>query len=470
MPDVAPVLKKLRRYDIIRLIGESRRGKVYLATDRVIRRPVAIKAFSLDFLAGPEDSEDRIMREFFVETQTAGALLHPNIVVIYDVGKKDRLLYIVMEFVYGKTILEHQQGDGFTVKKSLEITYELARALEYAHSMGVVHRDIKPENIIISPAGIPKISDFGIARFRKHLKHEKQDLIGSTRFISPEQLLRRDQDHRVDIYQLGVLLFELLTRRMLFKGVNAQDTLLRICNETPPPASRVNPEVPVEVDAIVSKCIEKSPAKRFARAGELAEALADLLRSGIHPGISPDRHLVESLKKFEMFSLFTDRELQLVADAGEFITCPAGQPIIRKNDSDSNFFVLLEGKARVVKRSRILSNFIPGTCFGEIGAFARKKHQAAVVAETDCKLLQINALLFKELDPELQLKMLHIMVRDLSSLIIALDRHIMTLTEGAAAGRPRPTICPLCGFDNRTEIEVCPRCGEIPSALDESRS
>ena len=160
----------------------------------------------------------------------------------------------------------------------------------------------------------------------------------------------------------------------------------------------------------------------------------------------------------------------MVADVAEFITCPAGQPIIRENDSDSNFFVLLEGQARVVKRPRILSNFLPGTCFGEIGAFARKKHLAAVVAETDCKLLQINVLLLKELDPELQLKMLHIVVRNLSSLIIALDRHIMQLTDGRAAGGPGPTICPLCGFDNRTAIEVCPRCGEIPSAVEESRS
>jgi serine/threonine protein kinase len=468
--DVAHVLNKLRRYDIIRLVGEGARGKVYLATERVIRRPVAIKAFSLYGLAGPEDSQDRIMREFFLETRTAGALLHPNIVVIYDVGKKDSLLYIVREFVYGKTILEHQQGDGFSVKKSLEITYELARALEYAHSKGVIHRDIKPENIILSPAGIPKISDFGIARFRKHLKTEKQNLIGSTRFITPEQLLRKEQDHRVDIYQLGVLLFELLTRRMLFKGANAMDTFLKICNESPPPPSRLNPEVPIDVDRIVRRCIERSPDERFARAGELAEALADCLRSGIHPGISPDRELVESLKKFEMFSLFTEREIQIVADVGEFITCPAGLPIIRENDSDSNFFVLLEGKARVVKGSRILSNFLPGTCFGEVGAFARKKRLTAVEAETDCKLLQINALLFQELEPELQLKMLHFVVRNLSNLIIALDRQIMQLTDGGGAGDTGLTVCPLCGFDNHTTIEVCPRCGEIPSASDKSTS
>jgi eukaryotic-like serine/threonine-protein kinase len=282
--------------------------------------------------------------------------------------------------------------------------------------------------------------------------------------------LRREQDHRVDIYQLGVLLFELLTRRMLFKGVNAQDTLLKICTENPLPPGRVNPEVPPEVDRIVIKCLEKSPAKRFARAGELAEALAHCLRSGIHPGISPDRHLVDGLKKFEMFSLFSDREIQMVADVGEFITCPAGEHIIRENDSDSNFFVLLEGEAQVVKRSRILSNFLPGTCFGEIGAFARQRHLAAVVAETDCKLLQINALLFKELDPELQLKMLHIVVRNLSSLVIALDRHIMQMTDDRDARAPGPTICPLCGFDNGTPIEVCPRCGEIRSASGESRS
>lgn len=467
MEDLSVKFQKLRRYDIVRPVGEGAKGKVYLAQDRIIRRPVAIKIFSLDTLADRGAPKDKILREFFLETQTAGALLHPNIVVIYDLGIKYDLLYIVMEFVYGKTILEHQQSSGFTIEKSVELVYELAQALDYAHSRNVIHRDIKPENIIVSQRGIPKITDFGIARFREHLKKERRYLIGSTRFLAPEQVLHLEQDGRVDIYQLGVVFFELLTRRALFKGSSPEETMAKICHETPPPPRAVNPQVPEEIDLIVARCLEKSPGKRFPRARDLAAALGSCLRSGIHTGIAPDRGLVEDLKKFEMFSLFTDTEIRQVARMGEFVTCPRGGHIIRENEADSNFFVLLEGSVKVVKGSRVLTNFLPGDCFGEIGAFARQRRSAAVVAEEDSKLLQINALLFKDLDPALQVKMLHVVLRNLSRLVISLDKEIVRQTNGKGTPRALPNICPICGFDNNGPIEVCPRCGVIPGAIED---
>jgi serine/threonine protein kinase len=457
-------LKRIKRYDIIRPVGEGGMGKVYLATDKIIRRPVAIKIFSLETLPGSQASQEKIMRDFFLETQAAGAMLHPNIVVMYDVGKKGDLLYMVMEFVFGKTILEHQRTRPFSIKKSLELIYELALALDYAHTKGVIHRDIKPENIILSVQGIPKITDFGIARFRKHLKGQRPSLVGSSRFMAPEQILRREQDHRVDIYQLGVVLFELLTRQSPFKGISPEDTLTKICTETPPPPGRINPEISEDIDRIVSTCLEKSPQKRFSTAKDLADALAESLRAGTHQGIAPDTELVQSLKKFELFSLFSDQEIQELITVGEFITCRAGDHIIKENETDSNFFVLLEGNVKVVKRSRVLSDFLPGACFGEIGAFARQKRAAGVLAQEDCKLLQINTLLFKELDPLLQLKMLHIVLRNMASLIISMDSEIMHLQEGKDL-EDRISVCPLCGFDNKTPIEVCPRCGAIPSAL-----
>jgi len=354
-------------------------GRVYLAMDKIIRRPVAIKIFSLEGLPGSDPSKEKIMRDFFLETQTAGALLHPNIVVIYDVGKKRDLLYIVMEFVYGKTILDHQRTSAFSIKKAVEVVYELALALDYAHAKGVVHRDIKPENIILSVQGIPKITDFGIARFRRNLRGQQLSVVGSSRFMAPEQILRREQDHRVDIYQLGVVLFELITRHAAFKGTNSEEIMTRICTESCPPPGRINPQVPRELDLIVTRCLEKSPSKRFPRSKDLADALAEFLRIGRHEGISPNGELVQSLRKFEMFSLFTDQEIQELVKAGDFVTCPAGKYIIEENETDSNFFVLLEGNVMVVKGARILSDFLPGACFGEIGAFARQKRSAGVL-------------------------------------------------------------------------------------------
>ena len=463
----AALLQKIKRYKILRPVGEGGMGKVYLAMDKLIRRPVAIKIFSLEALPGEEAKIEKIKRDFFLEIQAAGVLVHPNIVVMYDVGKKGDLLYMVMEYVYGKTLLACQRLASFSIKKAIEIVYELALALDYAHSKGVVHRDIKPENIIVSTQGVPKITDFGIARFQRHLKRHRLALVGSSRFMAPEQVLLRDQDHRVDIYQLGVVLFELVTRQTPFKGVTSKDTLSKICTETPPPPGRINPDVPEQVDRIVARCLEKSPAKRFSTAKEMADALAEVLRTGMHKGISPNKNLVQSLKKFELFSLFTDHEIQEFVKGAEFITCKAGDHIIKESESDSNFFVLLEGNVKVVKKSRVLSNFLPGACFGEIGAFARQKRTAGVLAAEDCKLLQINALLFKQLDPLVQLKMLHIVLRHMASLIIALDGEITVLSETHGGVREQPLVCPFCGFDNEAPIDVCPRCGAIPSAYEQ---
>jgi eukaryotic-like serine/threonine-protein kinase len=459
----ASKLKRIRRYDVIRSVGEGGMGKVYLAMDKLIRRAVAIKVFSMESVS--ESRSQKIVRDFFLETRTAGSLLHPNIVVIYDVGKKADLLYMVMEFVYGKTLLAHQRMNQFSIKKALELVYELALALDYAHSKGVIHRDIKPENIILSNQGVPKITDFGIARFRRNLKRQRSALVGSSRFMAPEQVLMREQDHRVDIYQLGVVLFELLTRQAPFKGLTSKDTLAKICTDSPPPPGRINPEVPEAVDRIVERCLQKSPSKRFPSARMLADALKECLRIGIHVGIQANGELVGRLQKFELFSLFSDQEIQELVKAGDFVTCRAGEFIIQENESDSNFFVLLDGNARVIKKSRVISDFLPGSCFGEIGAFARQKRSAGVVAQEDCKLLQINALLFKELDPLLQLKMLHIVVRQMASLVISLDSTIMRLSEGKEQQDAVATVCPHCGYDHQALIEICPRCGGIPSAF-----
>lgn len=466
MDDFALTSLKLKRYDIVRPIGKGARGRVYLATDRIIRRPVAIKILSLSEMTDRSHPKDKVMREFFSEIQTAGALLHPNIVVIYDVGMKYDLLYIVMEYVYGKTLLDHQRSAGFSIRKSVDIACQVAQALDYAHSHGVVHRDIKPENIVLSTSGVPKVTDFGIARFRSHLKTDIRYLVGSTRFVAPEQILQQVQDHRVDIYQVGVVLFELLTRKSLFKSSDPKETLARIASEDAPPPSTVNPEVPDEIDRIVLRCLEKAPSNRFQRARELADALAACLRRGIHTGSVPDMDSVKTLTTFELFSRLTDEEVKRVAAGGTFVTYPRGRPIIEDNETDSIFFVLVEGRAKVVKRSRVLRTCLPGSCFGEVEAFTQHTRRATVIAETDCTLLQINPVRLNELEPRLQVKIFRTLVSHLSNLVISLDNEIVELSAGKEGRDSTTTVCPLCGFDNKTPIDVCGRCGAVPSAFD----
>jgi serine/threonine-protein kinase len=454
-------LKSIKRYEIIRPIGEGGMGRVYLAMDRIIRRPVAVKVFRLDEIDGSPSGKKKALRDFFLETQTVGALLHPNIVVIHDVGKKEKLLYMIMEFVYGRTLLDMHRSVNLSAKRIVGIVYELALALDYAHSKEVVHRDIKPENIIMSYQGTPKITDFGIARFRKHLKSRSESIVGSARFMAPEQILRREQDHRVDIYQLGVVMYELLTRQNPFKGENSEETLSRICKDTPAGPDRFNNEVSQELSQLVLQCLEKSVSKRVGTARDLAERLAELLKGGIHRSVTRTDDLEERLKKLDMFARFSKNEIEELIKAARFIGCDPGKPIITETDSESTFYILLEGNVKVVKRSQIITDFLPGACFGAIGAFARQKRSAVVMAVDHCKLLEINALLFNELSEGVRLKILNAVVKDMASLIISLDDQIMNLTQQDRASRSLPRVCPICGYDNKGPIEVCPRCHTI---------
>jgi serine/threonine-protein kinase len=435
LQDTDKLAEKLKRYEVLRPLGSGARGKVYLARDRLIRRHVAIKTIPLEQMAGDgtPHTRNKVLHDFFIETHTAGALLHPNIVVVFDVGKKGDLLYIVMEFVHGKTILEHQRSAGLSLKRSLETVYELAQALDYAHSKGIVHRDIKPENIIISTRGTPKITDFGIARFRRQLLGDQRYLVGSTRFVAPEQILRKDQDHRVDIYQLGVILYELLTRRALFRGETPRDTMDKICNAVPVLPSAINPAIPSSVERIVLRCLEKSPDDRFQRARDFAAAVSDCIRAGAHLGVGVNRELTARLAQLDLFSLFTELEIDQVARVAVVEHMAKKRVILKRREYGSDFWVLVEGRIKAAQGDTTLGSFLPGVCFCEPPPFLRNKLPATLIAESHCKLLRINSEVFKELDPLLQLKLLHNVVRSFSALLISLDADASWKSAGDSA-------------------------------------
>ncbi|MEW6351320.1 MAG: serine/threonine-protein kinase [Thermodesulfobacteriota bacterium] len=466
-PPVPPVIG---RYEIVRAIGEGGMGRVFLATDKVIGRPVALKLISLAWLPEAGISRDDVIPAYLHEIQTAGALLHPNIVVIFDAGIQDDYFYMVMEFVFGKTLLRLQRSNTFSINKALETVYELALAVEYAHSRSVVHRDIKPENIIVSTQGVPKITDFGIARFKRQLRSGREVLIGSSRFMAPEQVLRHEQDHRVDIYQLGVLLYELLTGKNPFRDDSPEITLSRIRDLVPPPPSLFNPQVEEDIDWIVGKCLEKSPQLRFSSARELADYLAQSMRSGIVGGEPPARDLVQRLRQFEIFSMLSGPEIEELARIGDLVSFSRGEAIIRENESDSNFYVLLDGRVQVQKKSRILTRFLPGACFGEIGAFARQRRAATVVAYEPSKLFRINALLFGQCSPHVQLKVLRMVVRHLANLVISLDDEIVRLAPLDTQAEDREDVCQVCRYHSDSPIEICPQCGVVPSRYFSDRS
>src|SRR5437667_7850930 len=236
--------KLLGRYEIVAELGHGAMGVVYKARDPKIDRFVAIKTTSM---AGATPEEQREFRSrFFVEAQAAGRLLHPGIVTVFDVGEEPESNnpYIVMEYIEGQTLREllSARSEKLPLDAALQITEEVAEALDYAHAQGVVHRDIKPENILVTKEGAAKVSDFGIAQLDVSRMTLAGRAIGTPAYMSPEQLEGKPVDGRSDLFSLGALLYTLLTGFSPFQGSSAITVCFKVANRDPLHATVLAPE------------------------------------------------------------------------------------------------------------------------------------------------------------------------------------------------------------------------------------
>lgn len=268
--------ERLGRYLILGELGRGAMGVVYKAQDSVLDRPVAIKTILLsDDLAEREEYEAR----FLQEAKAAGRLNHPSIITIYDIGREGDLAYMAMEMLEGIDLRTRMQEGRIPVPDAIDIAEQLADALAFAHERGVVHRDIKPANIMLSHGGRVKIMDFGIARMQiSDFKTRTGMLLGTPKYMSPEQVAGRPVDHRSDIFSLGIVLYEMLTRTALFAGKDTTQVINNVANEQPIPPSRLNPEVPSMLDLTVAKALEKDVEARYQDAYEVAVDLRACLR------------------------------------------------------------------------------------------------------------------------------------------------------------------------------------------------
>ncbi|MBV8475844.1 MAG: serine/threonine protein kinase, partial [Acidobacteria bacterium] len=263
--------KTVGRYELLDELGRGAMGVVYKARDPKIDRLVAIKTISI-FAHTPE--EDHGFRErLFTEAKAAGRLSHPGIVTIYDVGEDPETLnpYIVMEYVAGDSLEKQvaQSAERFPLDRTLALTEQLAEALDYAHSQGIVHRDIKPANILLPESGPPKIADFGIAKL--NLGHSAlRQAVGTPAFMSPEQLNGDPVDGRSDLFSLGVVLYTLLTGYRPFQGNSAMTVSFKVVNRNPLPATTFDSTFPPELDYVISRAMAKDPAQRYPTGREMA--------------------------------------------------------------------------------------------------------------------------------------------------------------------------------------------------------
>ena len=259
-------------YRITAKLGEGGMGEVYLALDTKLDRKVALK-----FLPAHLSIQDDVKARFIQEAKAASALNHPNVCTIYDILEADGRIFIAMEYVEGQT-LRDKRGS-FSEKQSLEIAAQIADGLAAAHEKGIVHRDIKSENIMLRKDGIPQIMDFGLAKLRGVSRLTKEgSTLGTVGYMSPEQALGQDVDHRSDLFSLGVVIYEMLTGEMPFKGGHEAAIMYEIVNVDAAPPSAVKPEINPELDRIVLECLEKEPSERYQGAREIAKDLRRVKR------------------------------------------------------------------------------------------------------------------------------------------------------------------------------------------------
>ncbi len=275
------------RYEIIEKIGNGGMATVYKATDKVLKRNVAIKILRDEFT-----TDEEFIRRFEVEAQSAARLTHANIVSIYDVGVEGNLYYIVMELIQGKTLKEIiiEERGPLPWKWSVNVAIQIASALEMAHRNNIVHRDIKPHNIIITEDGVAKVTDFGIAKAVSNSTITSfGTTIGSVHYFSPEQARGGYTDAKSDIYSLGVVMYEMITGRVPFDADTPVSVALKHMQEEPEEPIKLNPNIPVSINKIIMKAIQKETGLRYQTATEMVTDLKKALKD-------PDGDFVEELE------------------------------------------------------------------------------------------------------------------------------------------------------------------------------
>lgn len=264
------------RYEIKKIIGIGGMAVVYKAYDNIDDRIVAIKILKEEYLANEE-----FRRRFKNESKAIAVLSHPNIVKVYDVSYGDRIQYIVMEYVEGITLKEYIKQQGVvSTKEAVFFTIQVLRALQHAHDKGIVHRDIKPQNILLLSNGVIKVTDFGIARFSAtETKTISDSTFGSVHYISPEQARGDYTDNKTDIYSVGVMLYEMLTGRVPFESDNSVSVAIMQLQNDPVKPKTINNNIPLGLEQIVLKAMQKNSSDRYNSAAEMILDLDEFKRN-----------------------------------------------------------------------------------------------------------------------------------------------------------------------------------------------
>ena len=290
-------LKKLGRYELIRILGKGAMGVVYEGRDPNLDRRVAIKTVKVENLS--EEAAAEYEHRFRTEARSAARLQHPNIVSVYDSDRDGDIAFLVMEYVQGDDLKHHlDRGVRYSLEQSLKAIRDLLSALDYAHKQGIVHRDIKPANMMIEPGGRVKLTDFGVARIQDsgEATRTQGSMVGTLKYMAPEQVQGQKVDSRADLFSVGVVLYQLLTDKRPFDGDNDFSIIHQIIGHEPPAPSSFNARLPAAIDAVVARALAKDREQRFETARDFAVALQAAIRRAEDQTIVPP---ADPLKKVE---------------------------------------------------------------------------------------------------------------------------------------------------------------------------
>jgi len=276
--ELLPGTTLARKYKIIEVLGRGGMGIVYKAEDTKLKRRVALK-----FLPPELMLEEEAKERFVLEAQAAAALSHPNICTIHEIDEEEDKSFIAMEYVEGKTLRAKIESGPLEEQEALDIAIQIAEGLEEAHKKGIIHRDIKSANIMVTEKGQAKVMDFGLAKVKGGtLLTRKGTTLGTVAYMSPEQARGEEVDHRSDIWSLGVVMYEMLSGQLPFKGDLEASILYSVVHEEPKPLKAIKPDIPVELQQLIYNALKKKRESRYSSAAEMLKDLKkyqDVLRA-----------------------------------------------------------------------------------------------------------------------------------------------------------------------------------------------
>jgi tRNA A-37 threonylcarbamoyl transferase component Bud32 len=425
----------LQRFDIGECVGAGTTGEVYRAFDTYRERDVALKVAPHAPAPGADPRHRRLWAN---EARLAGKLRHPYVVEVYEAAELANCSYLVMEYVEGGTLKDHTQPDRLMpIERVVDVTFKVARALEYANTMGLLHRDVKPANVLLTKDGSPKVSDFGAAYFTGAEDTQVSD-VGTLPFVPPEQLSGAHPSVQGDIYATGVMAYLLLCGAYPFPMDSQASLMFHKLHGEPVPLGARRPELPEPLRLAVERAMHQDPALRYPSWAALCKDLAILM-----PGLNAESEIATESAQFELlkatsfFAGFTETQLWEAVRLFRAHRVPPGTTVFEEGAPGRSLFVLTSGELAVISKGVTLGVVPAGDCFGELAFLQEEGHvrSASVVAMRASTFVEFDAEALQFASANLQAPLLREIMRTLVRRVRRSDQRFLDAMLGRA---PRP--------------------------------